>query len=227
MTARSTRPAGAGRRHRRSSAGGAGGATERSRLLALLAGLSVLAILILIAYSTTKEAWPIFTDDAAEFLFTTPMGAQRRQVRQPGVRLRHARDVDRSPWCFAVPLSIGIALFMTEVAPALAASGRSCRVLDLLGRRAVGRVRPVGRPRAGRPDQGLLRPASATCSPRSRCIGQLFEGPTSGRSFFTAGLILAIMIMPIITSLTREVFDTTPVDREGGGARPRARPAGR
>ncbi len=32
----------------------------------------------------------------------------------------------------------------------------------------------------------------------------------NGRSFFTAGLILAIMIVPIITSLTREVFDTTP-----------------
>ena len=41
-------------------------------------------------------------------------------------------------------------------------------------------------------------------------IGALFEGPTSGRAFFTAGLILAIMIVPIITSLTREVFETTP-----------------
>jgi phosphate transport system permease protein len=41
-------------------------------------------------------------------------------------------------------------------------------------------------------------------------LGQLFDEPASGRSFFTAGLILAIMIIPIITSLTREVFDTTP-----------------
>ena len=42
-------------------------------------------------------------------------------------------------------------------------------------------------------------------------IGGLFDGPVNGRAFFTAGLILAIMIVPIITSLTREVFDTTPV----------------
>jgi phosphate transport system permease protein len=41
-------------------------------------------------------------------------------------------------------------------------------------------------------------------------VGQLFDEPASGRSFFTAGLILAIMIIPIITSLTLEVFDTTP-----------------
>src|SRR6478609_2570726 len=40
------------------------------RWLVLLSGLSVLAILILIAWSTTKEAWPIFSDRAAEF-FTT------------------------------------------------------------------------------------------------------------------------------------------------------------
>src|SRR5205814_84768 len=43
-----------------------------------------------------------------------------------------------------------------------------------------------------------------------RLLGNLFDEPASGRSFFTAGLILAIMIIPIITSLTREVFDTTP-----------------
>ena len=45
-------------------------------------------------------------------------------------------------------------------------------------------------------------------------IGRLFEGPTSGRSFFTAGIILALMIVPIITSITREVFDTTPANEK-------------
>ena len=37
-----------------------------------------------------------------------------------------------------------------------------------------------------------------------------------GRSFLTAGIILAIMITPIITSLAREVIETTPkADKEG------------
>jgi phosphate transport system permease protein len=36
----------------------------------------------------------------------------------------------------------------------------------------------------------------------------------NGRAFFTAGLILALMIVPIITSLTREVFATTPVNEK-------------
>jgi phosphate transport system permease protein len=38
----------------------------------------------------------------------------------------------------------------------------------------------------------------------------------NGSSFFTAGLILALMIIPIITSISREVFNTVPnAQREG------------
>ena len=50
-------------------------------------------------------------------------------------------------------------------------------------------------------------------------LGKLFDEPASGRSFFTAGIILAIMIIPIITSLTREVIDTTPAaEKEAASA---------
>jgi phosphate transport system permease protein len=45
-------------------------------------------------------------------------------------------------------------------------------------------------------------------------IGRLFADPVNGRSFFTAGIILAIMIVPIITSLTREVIETAPVNEK-------------
>ena len=43
----------------------------------------------------------------------------------------------------------------------------------------------------------------------------VFGSSPQGRSFMTAGLILAIMIIPIITSLSREVIETTPpADKE-------------
>ena len=45
-------------------------------------------------------------------------------------------------------------------------------------------------------------------------VDVLFAPPVSGRSFFTAGIILAIMIVPIITSLSREVIDTTPANEK-------------
>ena len=41
----------------------------------------------------------------------------------------------------------------------------------------------------------------------------------SGASFFTAGIILAFMITPIVTSLSREVIATVPaIDKEGAYA---------
>jgi phosphate transport system permease protein len=41
-------------------------------------------------------------------------------------------------------------------------------------------------------------------------LGSIFGPEPQGRSFFTAGLILAVMITPIIVSLSREVIETTP-----------------
>src|SRR5271170_7065461 len=41
-------------------------------------------------------------------------------------------------------------------------------------------------------------------------IGLLFAGPPYGIGMLTAGLILAIMVLPFITSITRDVFDAVP-----------------
>ena len=41
-------------------------------------------------------------------------------------------------------------------------------------------------------------------------IGALFAGPPFGIGMLTAGLILAIMVLPFITSITREVFEAVP-----------------
>jgi phosphate transport system permease protein len=41
-------------------------------------------------------------------------------------------------------------------------------------------------------------------------IGPLFDGPPMGIGMFTAGLILAIMIIPFIASVMRDVFDVVP-----------------
>jgi len=41
-------------------------------------------------------------------------------------------------------------------------------------------------------------------------IGVAFSGPFFGVSYFTAGLVLAIMVLPIIAAVCREVFRSTP-----------------
>ncbi len=41
-------------------------------------------------------------------------------------------------------------------------------------------------------------------------IGSLFAGPPYGIGLLTSGLILAIMVLPFITSITRDVFEAVP-----------------
>jgi phosphate transport system permease protein len=177
-------------------------------IIALAAGMSVLAILILIAYSTTKEAWPIFRDDAGDFLFSKRWAPNEGKFGSLafvyGTLLTSAIAL-----VFAVPVSIGIALFMTEVAPAWLKRP----VIGLIDLLAV--VPSVvfglwGVLVLAEPISDFYQKVSDALSPIP-VVGGLFAGPVSGRAFFTAGLILAIMIVPIITSLTREVIDTAPV----------------
>src|SRR5207302_3369445 len=41
-------------------------------------------------------------------------------------------------------------------------------------------------------------------------LNALFAGPPYGIGMLTAGLILAIMVLPFITSISRDVFDSVP-----------------
>jgi phosphate transport system permease protein len=179
--------------------------------IALIAGCSVLAILILIAYSTSKEAWPIFQHDAGQFLFSKTWAPNEGKFGSLAF-VFGTIVTSIIALVFAVPLSIGIALFVTEVAPEWL-KRPVVYVMDLLA--VVPSVvfglwgvlvlaEPIGR---------FYQNVSDVLSPIP-VVGRLFAPPVNGRSFFTAGLILALMIVPIITSLTREVFTTTPINEK-------------
>ena len=47
-----------------------------------------------------------------------------------------------------------------------------------------------------------------------RASASSFAGPFFGVSYFTAGVVLAIMVLPIVTAICREVFATTPADEK-------------
>lgn len=109
----------------------------------------------------------------------------------------------------AVPVGIGIAIFLTELCP-----------------------RPLRRPigiavelLAGIPSiiygiwglfvfapflQRTLQPFLIAVFADVPGLNRLFAGPPYGIGVLTAGLILAIMVLPFITSITRDVFTTVP-----------------
>ncbi len=106
----------------------------------------------------------------------------------------------------ATPLAICIALFITHYAPRRLAQTMGY-LIDLLA--AVPSVV------YGLWGVAVLAPASLgvlTWLERNLGFLPFFEGPVSstGRTMLVAGVVLAVMILPIITAITREVFLQTP-----------------
>lgn len=110
----------------------------------------------------------------------------------------------------AMPISIGIALFISHYAPRKLAQTLGY-IVDLLA--AVPSVV------FGLWGIGVLAPAvQPVYSWLVDNLGwiPLFSGPVSGtgRTILTAAVVLAVMILPIITAMCREVFLQTPVLHE-------------
>ncbi len=110
----------------------------------------------------------------------------------------------------AVPLSIGIALFISHYAPRRLASFLGY-VIDLLA--AVPSV--VFGLWGGSVLAGSVQPIYTWLWENLSWI-PLFAGPPSGtgRTILTASIVLAVMVIPIITAICREVFLQTPVLHE-------------
>jgi phosphate transport system permease protein len=58
--------------------------------------------------------------------------------------------------------------------------------------------------------QATLQPLLINTLGRAPLIGSLFAGPPYGIGLLTSGLILAIMVLPFITSISRDVFEAVP-----------------
>jgi phosphate transport system permease protein len=186
------------------------------QIVALAAGLLVLAILVLIAVSTSQQASSWFSHEGLSGVFSTQWNPSTNKFGSLdfvyGTAITALIAI-----IIAVPLSLGIALLLTEVV-----SRRWSRpivyVIDLL---AV--VPSVVWGLWGilvlAPWLQKIYTSIGSGVKGIPVLGSLFGPPVSGASFFTAGLILAFMVTPIITSLSREVIATVPaIDREGAYA---------
>ncbi len=109
-----------------------------------------------------------------------------------------------------IPLGVGAAIFLAELAPPTISSGLTF-LIELLA--AVPSVI------IGLLGVFILLPALRVAEPYIRAaLGwtPLFQGPFYGVSMFTAGVVLAIMIIPFIISISREVILAVPDDQREG-----------
>ncbi len=103
----------------------------------------------------------------------------------------------------ATPLGLGISLFLTELAPQRFRDPVAFLVETLAAIPSVV---------YGLWGMFVLAPFMRVhVDPfLSRFGTPFFKGPSTGLSLFTAGVILSIMILPTITSISREVFEAVP-----------------
>jgi phosphate transport system permease protein len=182
------------------------------RYLALGGGLLVFVILALIAWSTTKEAWPAFTHEGISFITSSTWDPNKNEYG--ALALIYGTLVTSViALVFAVPISFGIALFVTEIAPGWLRRPVTY-VVDLLATIPSVVFGLWGIAVLARAIPGFYQNVSDLVSPIPGLKTLLSGDPISGASLMTAGLILALMIVPIVTAIAREVFATVPFEQK-------------
>jgi phosphate transport system permease protein len=178
------------------------------RQVTFFCALLVAAIFLGIIASLFEGAWPAIRAFGASFFFTEAWNpvTQRFGALAP---IFGTLVTSLIAMLIAVPVGIGIAIFLTELCP------RSLR-------------RPIGvavELLAGIPSiiygiwglfvlapilQQGLQPSVIAAFEGIPLLSNLFAGPPYGIGIFTAGLILAIMTLPFVAAITRDVFETVP-----------------
>ena len=178
------------------------------RSATLSAAVLVLLILGGVAVSLVRGAWPALSHFGFSFV--------SREIWNPvtdqfGALAPIYGTVVTSAiaMLLAVPAGFGIALFLTEMCPPLLKRpiGVAVELLAavpsiIFGIWGLFVLAPVL--------QRHVQPWLIAHLGHAPFIGGLFKGPPYGIGILTAGVVLAIMVLPFIAATMRDVFDTVP-----------------
>jgi phosphate transport system permease protein len=177
-------------------------------LLAHGAAWLTLALLAGIIISLTISAWPAIREYGLSFLWRSEWDPV--ELKFGGlVMIYGTLATSFIALLIAVPVSFGIALFLTELSPnwlrrplgtaiELLAAVPSI-VYGMWGLLVFG---PILAKYVQEPAQALFGNVPV--------LGSLVSGAPVGIGILSAGIILAIMVIPFIASVMRDVFETTP-----------------
>ncbi|HZO22150.1 MAG TPA: phosphate ABC transporter permease subunit PstC [Steroidobacteraceae bacterium] len=181
----------------------------------LVAALLVLTLLGGVALSLLKGAWPAFSHFKLQFL--------TREIWNPVTDQYGALAAvygtlvtSLIAMLIAIPISFGIAIFLTELAPPWLKRpvGVAIELLAavpsiIFGIWGLFVLAPML--------QRHVQPWLIDVLGPLPLIGKLFQGPPFGIGVLTASVVLAIMVLPFISAVMRDVFETVPdVLKESG-----------
>ena len=176
--------------------------------LARGAALVTLLLLIGIIVSLFIEAWPSIRANGIAFLWTSEWDPV--QDKYGGLVMIYGTLVTSFiALLIAVPVSFGIALFLTELSPKWLKRplGTAIELLAAIPSIVYGMwglliFAPILSKYVQIPLQNPFGDVPV--------IGQLFQGAPVGIGLLSAGIILAIMVIPFIAAVMRDVFEVTP-----------------
>ena len=172
------------------------------------AAVLTLGLLVAIILSLVVGAWPAIRTFGLDFLFTAVWDPAAEKFG--GLVMIYGTLVTSAiALLIAVPVSFGIALFLTEMAPAWLRRplGTAIELLAAIPSIVYGMwgllvFAPIF--------AKYIQPGLQSSLGQVPVIGKLFAGAPLGIGLLSAGIILAIMIIPYIASVMRDVFEVTP-----------------
>ncbi len=183
-------------------------ADQSFAVLANLAAWLTLAMLAGIILSLFVGAWPAIQEFGLGFLVSTEWDPV--QERFGGLVMIYGTVMTSIiALLIAVPVSFGIAMFLTELSPLWLKRplGVAIELLAAVPSIVYGMwgllvFSPILSAWVQQPLQAWTAGVPV--------LGALFSGPPVGIGLLSAGIILAIMVIPFIASVMRDVFETTP-----------------
>ncbi len=163
----------------------------------------VIALVVLIAAFLLIKSVPSILDDKVNFLTSTEWSPAPGNLRFGIAPLLYVTVIiSLIALLVAVPVAIGVALFITQYAPRRIAKPVAY-VIDLL---------------AAIPSIVFGIWGAAVLSPKLEPVQRalshiplpLFDNLQANGTIFDGAVVLAVMILPIITAISRDVFERTP-----------------
>jgi phosphate transport system permease protein len=174
------------------------------------AGLLVIAIVTLIAVFLLSQAVPALSRDGANFLTSTEWNVAGDHPRFGIANLLWTTVASSViAMLIAVPLGVGVALFVTQYAPRWL-SRPAASLVDLLAAVPSIVYGLWGAYVFGPHITGLQSGLSSVLG-WIPFFSNSTGGVASSGTIFFVGIVLSIMVLPIVTALSREVFAQTPV----------------
>ena len=174
----------------------------------LLFAFLVLAALVGILISLSIEAMPTLKEFGPSFLWATVWSVPDERFGAM-IAIYGTLATSIIALLIAVPVSFGIALFLTETCPVILRRPLGTAIELLAGVPSIiygiwGLF--IFAPLFAK----YVQPHLQSWFGDLPMIGSLFSGPPIGIGILTAGIVLALMVIPFIASVMRDVFETVP-----------------